>query len=134
LRVPIKAISLELYNDVTKTLNDTVKVTQWITEEDVAGKTVLIVDEVDDTRTTLHFAVNMVKKMNAKSVGVFVVHNKLKNKRLGSDWISGVQQGCEAPLDYYECGQNIPDQWIVYPWDALNIEEHSSMGVKEVPV
>ena len=58
VKKPILAISLELYDDATKTANETVLRKQWFTEEPgtfgalVRGKRVLIVDEVDDTRVT----------------------------------------------------------------------------------
>jgi hypoxanthine phosphoribosyltransferase len=43
---------------------------------------VLIVDEVDDTRTTLQFAVEeLLHKCQPKRVGVCVVHNKIKPKK-----------------------------------------------------
>jgi adenine/guanine phosphoribosyltransferase-like PRPP-binding protein len=63
LKVPILAVSLELYDDTTNTINGSVKRIQWFDEtsgagrELVQGKRVLIMDEVDDTRTTLKFCV-----------------------------------------------------------------------------
>ena len=56
VKKPILAISLELYDDATKTANATVLRKQWFDETPgtfgalVRGKRVLIVDEVDDTR------------------------------------------------------------------------------------
>ena len=58
VKKPILAISLELYDDATKTANETLLRKQWFTEEPdtfgalVRGKRRLIVDEVDDTRVT----------------------------------------------------------------------------------
>ena len=46
----------------------------------VPGGRVLIVDEVDDTRTTLEYAVKEVLKDAPAAVAVAVVHNKLKDK------------------------------------------------------
>ena len=127
MKVPIKTVSLELYNDKTKTINDTIRTTQWIPEQDVQGKTILVVDEVDDTRTTLHYCVGQIRAMGAKQVGVFVVHNKLKKKRAGENWCSGLQTDC-TDLDFYLSGQDIEDKWCVYPWDAMDIETHTLMA------
>lgn len=128
LQVPIKSVSLELYNDATKTMNDSVKMTQWIQLEDIRDKVVLIVDEVDDTRTTLHYCVSQIKEMRPKKLGVFVVHNKLKEKRAGKEWCQGLQKYNsteDALLDFYYSGEDIEDKWICYPWDAYNITEHT---------
>ena len=88
VKKPILAISLELYDDATKTANETVLRKQWFTEEPdtfgalVRGKRVLIVDEVDDTRVTLQYAVEEIRRLNAPAaIGVLVVHNKLKPKK-----------------------------------------------------
>ena len=88
VKKPILAVSLELYDDATKTANSTVLRKQWFEETPgtfgalVRGKRVLIVDEVDDTRATLQYAVEELVKLNAPAaVGVLVVHNKLKAKK-----------------------------------------------------
>ena len=113
LKIPVLAISLELYDDNTNTRNTTVKKTQWFDEtsgvgKQVRGKRVLIMDEVDDTRTTLAFAVREVMKTNAPSdIAVAVVHNKLKPKE------------AELPQNIvYMAGEDVPDKWNCYPWDA----------------
>jgi hypoxanthine phosphoribosyltransferase len=85
LKVPVLAISLELYDDNTNTRNATVKKTQWFDEQSgvgsqVRGKRVLIMDEVDDTRTTLAYAVREVMETNAPShiaVAVPSPHNEI---------------------------------------------------------
>ena len=70
--VRIMAIILSLYeeieseNGIEKPGTQVVR-TQWIdyhqSKIDLVGKNVLIIDEVDDTRTTLHYAVSELKKM-----------------------------------------------------------------------
>ena len=107
VKKPILAVSLELYDDATKTANATVQRKQWFDETPgtfgalVRGKRVLIVDEVDDTRVTLQFAVEELKKTNAPAaIGVLVVHNKLKEKK-------GV-----LPDDVtYIAGEHVPNAW-----------------------
>ena len=128
-KIPILAVSLELYDDNTKTANATVKKVQWFDEtsgvgKNVRGKRVLIVDEVDDTRTTLAYCVDEIKKTNEPSaIAVAVVHNKLKQKKT------------ELPSDVtYFAGENVPDKWNCYPWDSRaydhSIVEHEEIANK----
>lgn len=88
IRKPILAVSLELYDDDTGQKGQRVKKVQWFDEtsgvgREVRGKRVLIMDEVDDTRTTLKYCVEEVMKTNAPAaIAVVVVHNKLKPKEV----------------------------------------------------
>ena len=69
---------------------------------------VLIVDEVDDTRTTLAACVSELRKRhNPAEVGCLVVHNKLKKKRAS----------LPSDVTYIAC-EAVPDEWNCYPWDA----------------
>ena len=86
------------------------------------GGRVLIVDEVDDTRTTLKFCVDELIKTNSpKEVAVAVVHNKMKEKKveLGGDIL-------------YLAGEDVADRWNCYPWDAAaygrSIYEHEELA------
>lgn len=114
VKKPILAVSLELYDDATKTANEKVLRKQWFDETPgtfgalVRGRRVLIIDEVDDTRATLQYAVEELKKTNAPAaIGVFVVHNKLKPKK------------GELSADVtYIAGEDVPNAWNCYPWDA----------------
>merc|ERR1719399_1616314 len=130
VKVPILAISLELYDDATKTANDRVLRKQWFDETPgtfgalVRGKRVLIVDEVDDTRTTLEYAVAELRKTNAPAaVGVLVVHNKLKEKK-----------GTLPDDVTYISGEDVPNAWNCYPWDAMaygrHIRDHEELARK----
>ncbi|KAF9976486.1 hypoxanthine-guanine phosphoribosyltransferase [Actinomortierella ambigua] len=146
--ISIQAIGLSLYEDLeiwrAQHQNDESSVsaepgvikTQWLNfdshETSLIGRNILIVDEVDDTRRTLAYAVRELTKdleqerqkliekgleVPETKIGVFVLHNKLKEKRE------------ELPKEimenrYFACKQ-MPDQWLVYPWDALDIEEHT---------
>jgi hypothetical protein len=69
--IPIQAIGLSLYEqlgtDPVEQLGTQVTRTQWLDlssleMENLIGKNVLIVDEVDDTRTTLEYAVSELQK------------------------------------------------------------------------
>ncbi|KAF9165688.1 hypoxanthine-guanine phosphoribosyltransferase [Actinomortierella ambigua] len=148
--ISIQAIGLSLYEDLEiwraqhQNDDDSTSVsaepgvikTQWLNfdshETSLIGRNILIVDEVDDTRRTLAYAVRELAKdlelerqklvekgleVPETKIGVFVLHNKLKEKRE------------ELPKEimesrYFACKQ-MPDQWLVYPWDALDIDEHT---------
>eukprot|EP01125_Pyxidicula_operculata_P007759 TRINITY_DN262_c0_g1_i4.p1 TRINITY_DN262_c0_g1~~TRINITY_DN262_c0_g1_i4.p1 ORF type:complete len:189 (-),score=36.10 TRINITY_DN262_c0_g1_i4:171-704(-) len=121
LRVPILAVSIEFYSDTSNKTLDQPKKKQWIDEPNLAklkGKRVLVVDEVDDTRTTLGFCVEELKKNEIGAVGVFVIHNKQKTKRATLD----------SSVSYYS-GSDIPDHWLEYPWESTDIDEHSRVAI-----
>ena len=108
---PVFTVGFQLY-DKNDRMIETIKKTQWLDDEIIKqfvnGKTVLIVDEVDDTRTTLYHCVEELKKYSTPTkIIVSVIHNKLKLKRhvLTEDII-------------YIPGKETGDEWIVYPWDC----------------
>ncbi|OAQ26646.1 xanthine-guanine phosphoribosyl transferase [Linnemannia elongata AG-77] len=145
--ISIQAIGLSLYEDLEiwkaahkddepTALEPEVIKTQWLnfdsSETSLIGRNILIVDEVDDTRRTLAYAVRELtkdleieseklraqgKEVPETKIGIFVLHNKLKEKReqLPDEIMNG---------RYFACKQ-MPDQWLVYPWDALDIEDHT---------
>lgn len=144
--IPIQAIGLSLYEqmgdgDEDKIGKEVVR-TQWLDfgslgqhMDMLIGKNVIIVDEVDDTRTTLHYAVTELErdvreiekkagKQGATKFSVFVLHNKLKPKR------------AELPEEFKEKGRyirgtDVEDVWIAYPWDAIDIDEHTEAAKKQ---
>ncbi|KAF9329050.1 hypoxanthine-guanine phosphoribosyltransferase [Podila minutissima] len=146
--ISIQAIGLSLYEDLeiwkASHKDDETPIaaepevikTQWLnfdsSETSLIGRNILIVDEVDDTRRTLAYAVRELakdlelesqklraqgKEVPETKIGVFVLHNKLKEKR---------EELPKEIMDsrYFACKQ-MPDQWLVYPWDALDIEDHT---------
>ena len=130
VKKPILAVSLELYDDATKTANTSVLLKQWFDETPgtfgalVRGQRVLIIDEVDDTRATLQYAVEELRKRNEPvAIGVLVVHNKLKEKK-----------GVLPPDVTYIAGEDVPNNWNCYPWDAHayghDIHEHEALARK----
>ena len=111
LKVPILAVSLELY-DATSTARSQVDRKQWYDVGSelgsmVPGGRVLIVDEVDDTRVTLEYAVTEVMKDGPAAVAVACVHNKIKPKK------GVIPEGV-----LYMAGEHVEDRWNCYPWDA----------------
>jgi len=139
--IPIQAIGLSLYESLgedteVEQIGTKVTRTQWLDltalgqMENLVGKRILIVDEVDDTRTTLEYAVKELEKdveaARARMGGdrpktefcIFVLHNKDKPKKgiLPNDMIA----------HRYEAAVTVGDAWINYPWEALDIDEHDS--------
>ena len=113
VKIPILAVSLELYDDSTSTMKSQVKKVQWFDEKSgvgrlVRGKRVLVVDEVDDTRTTLQYCCEeLIRTNRPAAIAVAVVHNKLKEKK-----------GTLPKSVEYMAGADVPNRWNCYPWDA----------------
>lgn len=118
LKVPIVAVSVELYDDATNTRHEKPKIWQWIDAGNASRldqKRILVVDEVDDTRTTLAFVVKEVcQRHNPEAVAVAVLHNKDRPK------LANLPESVN-----YFAGVDIPNIWCVYPWDATDIREHN---------
>jgi uncharacterized protein len=144
--IPIQAIGLSLYESLSSDGANAVEEpgtkvtrTQWLDlsslhMDSLIGKNILIVDEVDDTRTTLEYAVRELEKdveTARKKSGrtgttkfyIFVLHNKLKPKkgRLPED----MEQG-----KTYISAMETEDVWICYPWEAKDIDEHDENAEK----
>ncbi|CCE65110.1 hypothetical protein TPHA_0J02890 [Tetrapisispora phaffii CBS 4417] len=147
--IRIFAIILSLYERIAgsdvEEAGVKVNRTQWIDYEqcklDLVGKNVLIVDEVDDTRTTLHYALNELQKdandqaaakglnpeepANKTTFGIFVLHNKLKPKKadLPEDMIKDEKR--------YFAARHVPDHWLAYPWESTDIVYHTKMAIEQ---
>ncbi|TFB06732.1 Xanthine phosphoribosyltransferase 1 [Trichoderma ghanense] len=144
--IPIQAIGLSLYESLggdsqVEEIGTKVTRTQWLDlsalgeMENLVGKRVLIVDEVDDTRTTLEYAVKELEKdveLARQRLGpdapkaefsIFVLHNKDKPKKgqLPEDMIKN------RYLAAVTCG----DEWINYPWEAIDIDEHDRLAAEK---
>lgn len=140
--IPIQAIGLSLYeqlsgSDPVEAPGTKVTRTQWLDLSslemaNLIGKNVLIVDEVDDTRTTLEYAVKELEKdvetarqqqgrTEKTKFSIFVLHNKDKEKKghLPADMIEDKR---------YIAARTVPDVWICYPWEATDIDEHDRLA------
>ncbi|GAA5946404.1 hypothetical protein JCM3775_000115 [Rhodotorula graminis] len=150
--IPIQAIGLSLYEEVgefdggnglamEEKLGKEVIRTQWLDfstlgNRPLIGRRILIVDEVDDSRTTLGYAVAELKKdiqaqfdklpedkkadFPPTKLAIFVVHNKLKEKR------------ATIPDDVaYFAGDDIEDKWVDYPWEQEDILLHNEVAAKQ---
>ncbi|KAI8071367.1 phosphoribosyltransferase-like protein [Gongronella butleri] len=141
--VPIQVIGLSLYEEleIAEATGDTrpveVTKTQWLnfaqSETSLLGRNILIVDEVDDSRMTMAYAVKEIQKdieaeeikqgmqpggSNTK-IGVFVLHNKIKPKKR--------ELPAEIMKNYYAAVE-LPDVWCCYAVDSLDIDEHDTLA------
>lgn len=142
---------MSLYETLPSTATDVeqpgtkVTRTQWLDlsslqMDSLVGKNILIVDEVDDTRTTLEYAVRELEKdvegarrqsgrTEKTNFFIFVLHNKNKPKK-------GRLPDEMEKEGRYLAAMNTGDVWICYPWEATNIEEHDRLaqefGVEDV--
>lgn len=117
LDIPIYAVTTAYYLKETEGQTaDAVQKIQWIDPipEELVGKNILVVDEVDDSRSTLEFVLKELIKDGFNQVGVAVLHNKLKEK-----------VGTLPENVAYFSGIDIEDWWINYPWDAADIDAHN---------
>ena len=122
LNIPIYAITTAYYcNDQGHTTRDSVQKVQWLDPmpESLKGKHVLVVDEVDDSRVTMEFCLNELLKEDFGTVGVAVLHEKIKAK------VGKIPEG----IPYFS-GITVEDWWINYPWDALDIDEHNKLAAQ----
>ncbi|OMP81857.1 Xanthine phosphoribosyltransferase 1 [Diplodia seriata] len=143
--IPIQAIGLSLYeslgtDDEVEAPGTKVTRTQWLDLSslemaNLIGKNVLIVDEVDDTRTTLEYAVRELEKdveQATQKLGrsgekttfsIFVLHNKDKTKK-------GTLPQSLMDSGNYTAAQTVGDVWINYPWEAMDIDEHDRLAAE----
>jgi len=168
--IPIQAIGLSLYETLPPshasgaTTPGPVEVpgtkvtrTQWLDlsslgeMKNLVGKRILIVDEVDDTRTTLEYAVKELEKdveiarqqlgdNTEKTVfSIFVLHVRTPFPRAKSCTYLHMNQNKDKvkkghlPEDMlvenrYLAARTVPDVWICYPWEAVDIDEHDRLA------
>jgi phosphoribosyl-AMP cyclohydrolase/hypoxanthine phosphoribosyltransferase len=115
LRKSIYTVGVALYDDKNQ-MADSPRKIQWIDEVErkLEGRRVLLVDEVDDSRTTLAYCLGELLTHAPAEIGVAVLHCKDKPKR-----------GVFPPeIKRYWAGEHLPDDWVVYPWDARDIDAH----------
>ena len=114
---PIYAVGISYYGVDNKHRESPTKI-QWIDEvqSQLRGKKVLLIDEVDDSRVTLAYCIGELLNYEPEEIAVLVLHNKRKEKDV------------EFPVEIkrYYAGVETDDVWIKYPWDAVNIDEHTA--------
>ena len=114
---PIYAVGISYYGVDNKHRDHPTKI-QWIDEvkSQLRGKKVLLIDEVDDSRVTLAYCIGELLKYEPEEIAVLVLHNKRKEKDV--EFPSEIKR--------YFSGMETDDVWIKYPWDAVEIEEHTA--------
>lgn len=119
LKKPILTVGVKLYGEDNRIEGGPSKV-QWIDEVErkLKGKRVLLVDEVDDTRTTLAYCLKELQAHGPAEIAVAVLHCKDKPK---------LAQLPEHVTRYW-AGQHLEDIWVVYPWDAEDIDAHAALA------
>ncbi|MDA8411388.1 MAG: phosphoribosyltransferase family protein, partial [Treponema sp.] len=122
IKKPILAVGVAYY-DTEDRPTDTPRTLQWIEEAErkLAGKRILLVDEVDDSRVTLEYCVKELLRHGPAEVAVAVLHNKDKEKR----------GALPSEVKHYFAGRTLDDLWIVYPWDASDIRAHYEFAREE---
>lgn len=122
LDLPIYTVGLSFYDSHQKRMGLPTKV-QWIdeVEKKLTGQRVLLVDEVDDTRTTLAYCLNELYRHEPESIGVAVLHHKRKEKAAAFP---------EA-MSHFFVGETMEDDWLCYPWDATDIIKHHALCQNE---
>src|SRR6056300_1965334 len=82
LNIPIYSINVKFYNNNNE-INNEGQIIQWLSDKEIqelSGKNVLIVDDLDDTRTTLLFIIDKLKHYSFNKIGIAVLYNKKKDK------------------------------------------------------
>ena len=118
---PILAVGIAYY-DADDRPSELPRKVQWIeeAEQKLRGKRILLVDEVDDSRSTLEYCVRELLRHSPAEIAVAVLHNKLKEKK-GS---------LPTEVKRYFAGRDIEDRWVCYPWDARDILAHSACAAE----
>ncbi len=122
LNKPILTVGVAYYDENNIPKKSPEKI-QWIdeVEKKLTGKKILLVDEVDDSRTTLEYCLRELLNHSPAEIAVAVLHNKLKEKR----------GRIPKEIARYYTGRELKDRWICYPWDAQDIDLHEIMADKQ---
>ena len=106
LKIPMYTVTVSSYTDEKRY---DIKPLQWI-DNNFENQKVLIVDEIDDTGSTLTYTVDRLRKdNNANDLSVFVIHNRIGEKC--DNYITGIP--------YYQCEKIYTNNWISYPWKDI---------------
>jgi hypoxanthine phosphoribosyltransferase len=115
IKRPILAVGVAYYDADDKPTEEP-RTLQWIEEAErkLAGKRILLVDEVDDSRATLEYCIRELLRHKPAEIAVAVLHDKKKEKR----------GKLPVEVKQYFAGRTLEDRWIIYPWDAEDIAAH----------
>jgi len=116
---PVFTVGIAYY-DMNNQPTDFPKTIQWIDEVEskLKGKKILLVDEVDDSRVTLEYCLRELLEHKPSEIGVAVLHNKDKKK----------EGKIPEEVHHYYAARQVVDKWVVYPWEADDIEAHDKFA------
>ena len=115
LKIPIYCVNIKYYDENDNILSNP-NVVQWLSKSEInylQHKNVLIVDDLNDTGSTIDLVVDLltktytskIKPINCNHLGLAVLYDKIKNKNKLNKSIS-----------YYKT-KDIDDNWVVFPWE-----------------
>lgn len=93
------AMNVEFYTDVEETLPDPVLLAPLLDTDNIAGKKLLVVDDVADSGRTLALVIDILKEHNAE-VRSAVIYAKSRSV-VNPDYV-----------------WRTTEEWIVFPWSA----------------
>lgn len=106
LKIPMYTIAVSSYSNEKR---GDIKPLQWINNNFESQK-VLVIDEIDDTGSTLTYTVDRLQRdNNAKDLSIFVIHNRVGKKC--DNYINDIP--------YFQCEKIHTDNWISYPWKDI---------------
>lgn len=123
LNIPIYSINVKFYNNNNE-INNKGQIIQWLSDKEIqelSGKNILIVDDLDDTRTTLLFIINKLKHYSFNKIGIAVLYNKKKDKS------GDIPLFCE-----YFVVEDVDNYWINFPWEMSSDISLSNYSDNEV--
>ena len=117
---PIIAVGMAYY-DLNDNRMDHPMITQWLDDPaiQIKGRKILLVDEVDGTRSTIGYCLEKLLEHDPEEIAVAVLHDKKKPK----------SREIPAKVKRYYRGMRMEDRWICYPWDAIDIWEQDRQAV-----
>ncbi|MHA1719931.1 MAG: phosphoribosyltransferase [Promethearchaeota archaeon] len=119
----VLTVGLSYYDDNDQLMDHLLKI-QWLQDDakKLKGKKVLLVDEVNDTGSTLEYTLEELLKCNPKEIAVMVLHDKKKEKK----------GHIPEEIKKYYVGEITGPGWIHYPWEASDIDYQNYMAAKFV--
>lgn len=121
IKIPIIAITTSSYCDKEKSKISTLKKEQWLEGVNIKNKKILVVDDIDDTRATLQFCLEEIQKENPAEIGLFILHNKLREK----------EGKYPEHIKKIFIGENLNDEWIHYPWESEDIDQFDELCINK---
>jgi hypoxanthine phosphoribosyltransferase len=125
--LPLIAISANLYNDVSESVNDQVEFLQWVDDATAdrffKGKRVMVVDDIDDSRATLTSVLQRLQQGKAKpsAVGTFVLFSKESKTKPE-----------KFPSKPFIVAERIAEKtWVEFPWEVTDLERHEEEADRE---